>query len=274
MCTQGGGRHPQRRSRLGIHLFGLAGIAAHAMRSYDRKERGAVIRSGHTRQAGPREAAMRLIGMPAVAGAVVLASAAPAAMATAGADPVATVSPNTVQPGQTVHLALRNCENPGRAGLQRARSSGAGPRRDLPSASRSSRPAPTGRSSAQPPSRMPSAEPRKPSTSPATRTRTRSSRPPSPSRTDRCSGVASHLLGAVRNSEQRLLSRAGRPLRNESGQCPEVLSIALRHPAIVLSGRAPKYNQTQSCALMSVVTCGEKFIGAELPAVIPAVASG
>ncbi|MFJ3270155.1 hypothetical protein [Streptomyces sp. NPDC086776] len=60
---------------------------------------------------------MRLIGMFAVAGAVVLASAAPTAMATAGDDPVATVSPNTVQPGQTVHLALRNCENPGEGGL-------------------------------------------------------------------------------------------------------------------------------------------------------------
>ncbi|MFF3060437.1 hypothetical protein [Streptomyces sp. NPDC057909] len=60
---------------------------------------------------------MRLIGMPAVAGCVALALSAPAAMATAGADPIATVSPNTVQPGQTVHLTLRNCENPGAGGL-------------------------------------------------------------------------------------------------------------------------------------------------------------
>lgn len=62
---------------------------------------------------------MRLIGMPAVAGAVVLALSAPAAMVGADADPTATVSPNTVQPGQTVQLTLRNCENPGRAGLPR-----------------------------------------------------------------------------------------------------------------------------------------------------------
>lgn len=59
---------------------------------------------------------MRLIGMPAVAGAVVLALSASAAMATARADPTATVSPNTVQPGQTVHLTLRNCEHPGEGG--------------------------------------------------------------------------------------------------------------------------------------------------------------
>ncbi|MGW9136333.1 hypothetical protein [Streptomyces sp. NPDC055681] len=60
---------------------------------------------------------MRLIGMPAVAGAVVLALSAPAAMAGAGADPTATVSPNAVRPGQTVQLTLRNCENPGEGGL-------------------------------------------------------------------------------------------------------------------------------------------------------------
>ncbi|MGW5272105.1 hypothetical protein ACWEQP_05880 [Streptomyces sp. NPDC004044] len=60
---------------------------------------------------------MRLIGMPAVAGCVALALSAPAAMATAGADLIATVSPDTVQPGQTVHLTLRNCENPGEGGL-------------------------------------------------------------------------------------------------------------------------------------------------------------
>ncbi|WP_330244355.1 hypothetical protein OHA33_12260 [Streptomyces sp. NBC_00562] len=60
---------------------------------------------------------MRLIGMPAVAGAVVLALSAHAAMAGADADPTATVSPNTVQPGQTVQLTLRNCENPGEGGL-------------------------------------------------------------------------------------------------------------------------------------------------------------
>lgn len=60
---------------------------------------------------------MRLIGMPAVAGAVVLALSAPAAMATAGADPTATAGPDTVQPGQTVHLTLHNCEHPGEGGL-------------------------------------------------------------------------------------------------------------------------------------------------------------
>lgn len=33
------------------------------------------------------------------------------------ADPIGTVSPKTVRPGQTVHLTLRNCSNPSEGGL-------------------------------------------------------------------------------------------------------------------------------------------------------------
>ncbi|MGW2558179.1 hypothetical protein ACWCXB_02830 [Streptomyces sp. NPDC001514] len=53
----------------------------------------------------------------AVAGCLVLGLSTPVALATDGADPIGTVSPETAKPGETIMLTLRNCKNPSEGGI-------------------------------------------------------------------------------------------------------------------------------------------------------------